>query len=78
VAGGVTEESARPLLRVVRGNPTAEELAALIAVVAARSAAIAASAPQHRSLWRDRTALVHAPLMPRGDAWRASGQPTHR
>ena len=32
-----------PLLRVVRGEPTAEELAALVAVVAARAAAAAAS-----------------------------------
>ena len=33
--------SAEPVLRVVRGEPTAEELAALVAVVAARAAAAA-------------------------------------
>ena len=44
-----------PLLRVVKGDPTAEELAALVAVVAARNAAAAAAAaadqPQPRSQW---------------------------
>nr|MBA3719706.1 acyl-CoA carboxylase subunit epsilon [Nocardioidaceae bacterium] len=41
----MTDGSAEPpLLRVVRGEPTAEELAALVAVVAARRSAAAAAA----------------------------------
>ena len=46
--------SATPLLRVVKGDPTAEELAALVAVVAARNAAAAATdseQPKPRSEW---------------------------
>jgi hypothetical protein len=34
----MTDEVARPLLRVVRGDATAEEIAALVAVVTARLA----------------------------------------
>jgi len=44
----------QPLLRVVKGDPTPEELAALVAVIAARNAAAAAAegdAPQPRSQW---------------------------
>ncbi|MEV4182611.1 acyl-CoA carboxylase subunit epsilon, partial [Streptosporangium canum] len=44
----------RPLLRVVRGNPTSEELAALIAVVLAR-ASPAAAAEAGPSAWADRS-----------------------
>jgi hypothetical protein len=61
-----------PLLRIVRGNPTAEELAALIAIVASRSAVEPAPVPV-RSLWARpvlRTALPHGP-----GAWRASSLP---
>ncbi len=70
-------EDQRPLLRVVRGEPTAAELAALVTVLAARAAAAAAvTAPEPpRSLWRDRATLVHAPLLPGRGAWRASGLP---
>jgi hypothetical protein len=56
-------------LRVVRGNPTPAELAALIAVVASRGGAEHAPAAV-RSLWARpvlRTSLPHG----RG-AWRAS------
>ena len=42
VADAPAEPASKPLLRVVKGDPTAEELAALIAVVAARSAGGAA------------------------------------
>ena len=41
-----------PLLRVVKGDPTPEELAALVAVAAARQAAgTATSTPKPRSEW---------------------------
>lgn len=65
---------ARPLLRVVRGNPTPEELAALIAVVASRGTEVEpeAAAP---SLWASRGAGLRRPLRPGRGAWRASGLP---
>jgi len=44
-----------PFLRVVRGNPTPEELAALVAVFLAPDGDVAAARPdqQHRSAWGD-------------------------
>ena len=69
----MSEEAARPVLRVVRGDPTPEELAALVAVLAARSGDEPAPAPEPRSLWRDPAALVRRPLAPGRGAWRASG-----
>ena len=62
-------EAPRPLLQVVRGEPSPEQLAALIAVVASRGGAAAAPAPVVRR-WRS---PVRAPLPPAGPGvWRAS------
>ncbi|MFL1443434.1 acyl-CoA carboxylase epsilon subunit, partial [Nocardiopsis protaetiae] len=52
-------QGAQPHLVVVRGEPTAEEIAALTAVLAARAAAARAAAntpaaPERPSAWRDR------------------------
>jgi len=67
----------RPVLRVVRGDATAEEIAALVAVLVARSAG--AEAPgQARSvpgLWADRSRLLRRPLSPGPGAWRRSALP---
>ncbi|HET8717731.1 MAG TPA: acyl-CoA carboxylase subunit epsilon [Nocardioidaceae bacterium] len=74
---GAPEE--RPALRVVRGDPSAEELAALTVVLHAVSAASASAAASQtdrpRSQWsaprrRLRTTFPHGP-----GAWRASGLP---
>jgi hypothetical protein len=66
----------RPLLRVVRGTPDDEELAALTTVVAG-IAATPRPAPgtAARSRWADRAALVRRPLPCGPGAWRASGLP---
>jgi hypothetical protein len=64
-----------PLLRVVRGTPDDAELAALTAVVAALATAGPAGPPPVPSLWRDRGALLHAPLVAGRGAWRASALP---
>jgi hypothetical protein len=61
----------QPLLRVVRGDPTAEELAALVAVVTARSAARPEAAP--RSVWTDRALLLRRCAAPGPGVWRSSG-----
>jgi hypothetical protein len=72
----VVEEPAtpasKPLLRVVKGNPTPEELAALIAVVAARSAAGAPAKPKLRSEWGHPARMVRGPHRHGPDAWRRS------
>jgi hypothetical protein len=64
-----TEPATAPLLRVVHGgDPTAEELAALVAVVA--TSATADPSPPPRSRWADRRAMLRGgvPLIGRG--WR--------
>ncbi|ANN20560.1 acetyl-CoA carboxylase biotin carboxyl carrier protein subunit [Amycolatopsis orientalis] len=65
-----------PLLRIVRGNPSDAELAALTAVVAAAASARAPEpAPKRDSWWADKASLVRAPLAPGEGAWRASALP---
>ena len=64
---------ARPLLRVVRGDPSAEELAALVAVLAARASTPAPAATPAPSLWG--RPVLRSPLHPGPGAWRASGLP---
>ncbi|WP_181771666.1 acyl-CoA carboxylase epsilon subunit [Amycolatopsis pittospori] len=65
-----------PLLRVVRGNPSDAEVAALTAVVAAVAGSRAPEpAPKRDSWWADKAALVRAPLAPGDGAWRASALP---
>ncbi|WP_304451844.1 acyl-CoA carboxylase subunit epsilon [Nocardiopsis sp. YSL2] len=65
-----------PHLVVVRGEPTAEELAALTAVLSARAAAAgAAEAPVRTapaSGWRDRSPGLRTRLHPGPGAWRRS------
>ena len=70
-----------PVLQVVRGTPSAEELAALVAVVSAVTAGAAssaaadnASAPR-RSAWGDPGRTLRRPLSPGPDGWRGSARP---
>lgn len=64
-----------PLLRVVKGDPTPEELAALVAVVAARGAAAGPAPAARRSAWGD-PALAARPVHAHGhDGWRRSAFP---
>lgn len=68
-----------PVLRVVRGDATPEEIAAVVAVVTAANAQAAASAgepPAPRvSAWRDPARLLHRPPPHGPGAWRASALP---
>lgn len=68
--------SERPHLRVVKGNPSDEELAALVAVVSTLGAAAASESPeQPRSAWSDRRVMVREPLAHGPGAWRSSAFP---
>jgi hypothetical protein len=72
------QPSGRPVFRVVRGDPTPEEIAALVAVLAARGGDDDAPG-QPRSVkngWPDRSRLLRRPLSPGPGAWRASGLPS--
>jgi acyl-CoA carboxylase epsilon subunit len=67
----------RPILRVVRGNATPEEIAALVAVLLARSADAEAPGPA-RSVsgsWADRSGQIRRPLSPGPGAWRRTALP---
>ncbi|HEX2418329.1 MAG TPA: acyl-CoA carboxylase subunit epsilon [Micromonosporaceae bacterium] len=69
------ERSDHPRLRVVRGDPTPEELAALTVVLAVTMSQPADPVPPPRSLWRDRGRLMRQPTHPGPGAWRASARP---
>jgi hypothetical protein len=79
-AGG-PEQPQRPVLRIVRGDPTPEELAALLAVVGAKSGPgpgggpAAGSARSRRSAWSDPARLVRRPVRSGPDGWRRSALP---
>jgi hypothetical protein len=64
-----------PILQVVKGDPTPEELAALIMVVAARSAATPAPAPERANNWATYWRNARTPLRPGPGRWRASAHP---
>ena len=75
-------ERTGPALRVLRGAPSAEELAALTAVLASVQARIIPNAnapgsprPARGPGWPDRAALIGAPLQPGPGAWRRSALP---
>jgi len=67
----------RPDLRVVRGVPTDEELAALVTVVAARAAAARAAVdrPREVSPWSAPGVRLRRPLHPAPGGWRRSALP---
>lgn len=66
----------RPLLRVVRSEPSDEELAALTAVLSASVPQPASEPPAApRSTWADPAHRLRAPLRPGPGAWRASALP---
>jgi hypothetical protein len=71
-----TEQPQRPALRIVRGEPTADELAALVAVLSARAAQGDGGAPARaRSAWNAPSRLVRKPVAHGRDGWRRSSLP---
>jgi hypothetical protein len=66
--------SGRPLLRVVKGEPTAEELAALTVVVAALSQRRSRRRPVPVGAWASHADGHRRPLQPGHGGWRAAGR----
>ncbi|GAB2872908.1 hypothetical protein GCM10027176_88050 [Actinoallomurus bryophytorum] len=63
-------------LQVVRGDPTPEEIAALVAVLTARARAATGPAPRpRRSAWSDPSRRLRRPLPHGPGAWRTSALP---
>jgi hypothetical protein len=73
----MSAQSNEPIIQVIRGNPTEEELAAVLMVLKNVASKAAAPVPQQRSdngwaaYWRS----VRTPLRPGPGVWRASGRP---
>jgi len=65
----------RPVLRVLRGDATPEEIAAVVAVLLSRPAAEEPPSRPAPSAWADRSRLLRSPLVPGPDAWRRSALP---
>jgi hypothetical protein len=74
-----TETESVVALSVVRGEPTAEELAALVAVIASRGiggeGGGESAAPVKVSGWTDRARYVRGRLPHSSDGWRGSAFP---
>mgnify|MGYP005823826771 CR=1 FL=1 len=68
-----TAEPARPALRIVRGAPDEAELAALVAVLAARGGGEPEPEPV-RSGWTDRTFGLRGRFDPGPGAWQRSAR----
>ena len=67
-------EPKRPILRVISGNPTEEELAAILAIVA--SATPEPEPPTRLSRWNDLSRGLLSTPRPSSTAWRASMLPS--
>jgi hypothetical protein len=66
-----------PLLRIVKGNPSPEEVAALVAVVSSMATAAAEAAAQEktpRAEWSARHRMLRRPHRHGPGAWRASAR----
>jgi len=68
--------ASRPVLSVVRGEPAAEELAALVLALAARTGWTEPTAPSAAlSQWAAKSRQMRPQLFPGPGAWRASALP---
>ena len=76
-AAGQPDAAAAPVLTVVRGNPSAEQIAALVAVLTARTGPASAgeAAARPRNQWSARSRLLREPLRRGPGGWRASALP---
>lgn len=66
----------RPVLRVIRGDATDEEIAAIVAVIAARAGSVrdpGGGEQSTTSAWSDRATVLPRSHRPGPGAWRASG-----
>ena len=70
----VTEtEPQRPVLRIVSGDATPEEVAALVTVLAARAAAAVEPPKPKQSPWTYRRSQLSKPIIVGPGEWRRSG-----
>ena len=65
----------RPVLRIVRGDATPEEVAALVTVIASMSGGTEPARPEPRSTWAHAARGLRTVHRHGEGAWRASGLP---
>jgi Ser/Thr protein kinase RdoA (MazF antagonist) len=65
-----------PVLRVIRGDATPEEIAAVVAALLSLASVADAAPPPAPSAWADRSRLLRRPQFPGPDAWRRSALPS--
>ena len=73
-----SESGPAPALAIASGNPSADQVAAVLAVLSARAASAGAQArsgESGRSEWSARYRLLRAPLVRAPGGWRASALP---
>jgi hypothetical protein len=80
VAANDSRPEGRPVLRVIRGDATPEEVAALVAALMTRaSGPVGPPAPEPsrpvRSAWSDGARRLRTPIHPAPGAWRRSALP---
>ena len=76
MATGTDDPRDQPPLLVVKGDASAEEVAALVAVLQGLAAATpAGDAPKPRSEWSSHHRKVRTPLAPGRGGWRSSALP---
>ena len=64
-----------PVLRVIRGDATPEEIAAVVAALLSRAVPDEQPPGRAPSAWADRSRLLRRPVHPAPDAWRRSALP---
>jgi hypothetical protein len=69
------DEGEEPALRVVKGSPTEEELAALVAAIASRVATGSPDTAERPSSWAAYWRSVREPLRHGPTGWRDSARP---
>lgn len=68
------EQDAATFLRIMRGDPTAEEIAALVAVLSIASLPSSSLAARPQRVWSSPSRSVRTPLSPGHGGWRASAR----
>jgi len=67
--------SPQPTLRVIRGDATPEEIAAIVAVLALRGQSAAPPPSRTLSLWADKGRMMREPVHSSPSGWRRSAFP---
>jgi hypothetical protein len=62
-------------VKILKGNPTPEELAALVAVLATRASTPPATEPHQPNTWATYWRNARTPFHPGPGQWRASAHP---